>query len=85
MKIKRLLTAIAAVTLISCIAWTIYAQSKPVGSKTVWEYQIQQIRIDMLQNTTTELNTMGIQGWELVGMFTPCDGCLPLAYYKRAR
>lgn len=49
-----------------------------------WEYEIKEIRTDDWEETKKDLNTMGLDGWELVKFAGPID---PLgtsnAFFKR--
>ena len=72
-----------------CLAgWTTYAQlQKDVPAKQTWEY----LEVELIDSpTTSKLNHLGAEGWELVQVVSVCSGapqprCRYWGYMKRAK
>ncbi|MDK2892297.1 DUF4177 domain-containing protein [Methanohalophilus sp.] len=51
---------------------------------TCWEYEIKKIRTGNLDQTKEDLNSMGLEGWELVKFVTPINSMgITNAFFKR--
>lgn len=49
-----------------------------------WEYEIKEIRTESWNETKADLNSMGLEGWELVKFATPIDSMgVTSAFFKR--
>jgi hypothetical protein len=45
----------------------------PGAQMTCWEYEIKEIRTERWEDTKEDLNSMGLDGWELVKFAGPLD------------
>jgi hypothetical protein len=83
--VKYILIVIAVVASIGLASWTEYVRAQASGPTVVrWEYQEVEITSGMI--VTAKLNTLGLQGWELVGVSSACardSACRTMAYLKR--
>ncbi|HEX8921558.1 MAG TPA: hypothetical protein VF766_08760 [Pyrinomonadaceae bacterium] len=87
MKAKTLL--IFAMLILAClIGWTVHAQRSKAA--TTWEYQVVfDPAIESLSRTASfdkgvkQLNELGAQGWEMIGINNTQHGVM--LYLKRAR
>jgi hypothetical protein len=68
---KKLVLIVAAALLIGVIAWSGFGQ-RGSTEKDHWQYMI--IEYINTEETSKRLNTLGIQGWELVGVSNITNG-----------
>jgi hypothetical protein len=65
------LVILVAVLLLSLTGWTAYTQ-KNKSSNPRWEYKT--IGLQSLSIDENQLNTLGAQGWEFVGLYPVLNG-----------
>ena len=88
---NRLYLSLVLVSLTCVAGWTAHAQlQKSSPARQTWEYQ--EIQLATNQSSLPKLNSLGAQGWELVGVTSACASspnaaldCQWWAYLKRAR
>ncbi len=69
---KRIsLVILVAVVLVSLTGWTAYTQ-KDKSSNPRWEYKA--IGLSSISVDDNQLNTLGAQGWEFVGLYPVANG-----------
>ena len=87
---NRFYIVLVLAALVCLVAWSAHAQLKPTATRQAWEHL--EVELDIRFNTTPKLNTLGSQGWELVGVTSSCPsspdatiGCRYWAYMKRPK
>lgn len=82
---KQTLWSIVGIAIVSITSWTVVAQTqKETTTKTSWEYTyVAGTSYPDLSN----LNRLGNEGWELVGVDSACanGSCTTTAYLKRRK